>query len=73
MLVGSIKYVNGVEQVGASVRRGQCLGAFAYGGSTVIVLYPRGEIKLDDDLLRNSAEENCETLMRVGWRVGAKV
>ena len=73
MLVGSINYVSGVDQVGATVRRGQCLGAFAYGGSTVIVLYPRGEIKIDEDLLRNSAEENCETMMRVGWRVGVKV
>ena len=73
MLVGSINYVSGVDQVGATVRRGQCLGAFAYGGSTVIVLYPRGEIKIDEDLLRNSAEENCETVMRVGWRVGVKV
>ena len=73
MLVGSINYVSGVDQVGARVRRGQCLGAFAYGGSTVIVLYPRGEIKLDEDLLRNSVKENCETLMRVGWRVGIKV
>ena len=73
MLVGSINYVSGVDQVGATVRRGQCLGAFAYGGSTVIVLYPIGEIKIDEDLLRNSAEENCETMMRVGWRVGMKV
>ena len=27
MLVGSIKYVNGVD-IGAQVRRGQCLGGF---------------------------------------------
>ena len=31
MLVGSIKYVGGVDQPGTSVRRGQCLGAFYYG------------------------------------------
>ena len=70
MLVGSINYVEGVTQIGASVRRGQCLGAFAYGGSTVIVLYPRGEINIDNDLVKNSTEESCETQMRVGWRVG---
>ncbi|KAL8951844.1 MAG: hypothetical protein Q9222_002192 [Ikaeria aurantiellina] len=70
MLVGSIKYFDGVDQPGATVRRGQCLGAFYYGGSTVIVLYPRGEITLDADLVKNSTEQNCETLMRVGWRIG---
>ena len=72
MLVGSIKYVGGVDQPGTTVRRGQCLGAFYYGGSTVIVLFPRGETVLDQDLVRNSTEEKCETLMRVGWRVGIK-
>ena len=72
MLVGSINYVDGATQVGTPIRRGQCLGAFAYGGSTVIVLYPRGEIDVDSDLIKNSTEESCETMMRVGWRVGAK-
>lgn len=69
MLVGSIKYVDGV-QVGATVSRGQCLGAFYYGGSTVITLFPKGEIALDEDLVRNSTEQKCETLVRVGWRIG---
>jgi len=72
MLVGSINYVAGVDRVGTAVRRGQCLGAFAYGGSTVLVLYPRGEIGIDGDLVRNSTEASCETLMRVGWRVGVQ-
>lgn len=69
MLVGTIKYQPGVE-VGTSVRRGQCLGAFYYGGSTVIVLYPKGEVVLDEDLVRNSTNEKCETLMKVGWSTG---
>ena len=72
MLVGSIKYVGGVDQVGTHVRRGQCLGAFYYGGSTVIVLYPKGEILLDDDLVRHSTQDQCETIMKVGWRMGCK-
>ncbi|KAF2141636.1 uncharacterized protein K452DRAFT_228285 [Aplosporella prunicola CBS 121167] len=70
MLVGSIKYEEGAA-VGREVRRGQCLGAFYYGGSTVIVVFPKGEVVLDEDLVRNSTELSCETLMRVGWRVGA--
>jgi len=72
MLVGSIKYVNGVDTVGTEVRRGQCLGAFYYGGSTVIVLYPPGEVVLDEDLVKNSTELKMETYMRVGWRTGIK-
>ncbi|KAH8756549.1 phosphatidylserine decarboxylase-domain-containing protein [Hyaloscypha finlandica] len=72
MLVGSIKYVGGVDTVGTQVRRGQCLGAFYYGGSTVIVVYPPGEVALDDDLVKNSVEHNMETYMKVGWRTGVK-
>lgn len=71
MLVGSIKYNPGVV-VGSEVRRGQCLGAFYYGGSTVVVLYPKGEVLLDHDLTINSIEQKCETVMKVGWRVGVK-
>ncbi|KAK5137095.1 hypothetical protein LTR08_001104 [Meristemomyces frigidus] len=70
MLVGSIKYNAGVQQ-GAAVRRGQCLGAFYYGGSTVIVVYPKGEVVMDEDLVKNSCEQRCETVVKVGWRVGA--
>ena len=70
MLVGSIKYNDGVV-VGAEVKRGQCLGAFYYGGSTVITLFPKGEVTLDEDLVRSSADQQCETLLNVGWRVGA--
>jgi phosphatidylserine decarboxylase len=72
MLVGSIKYVPGVDQVGARVERSQCLGAFYYGGSTIVVVYPPGEVAFDADLVRNSCDERCETLVRVGWRIGAK-
>ncbi|RDW64874.1 hypothetical protein BP6252_10525 [Coleophoma cylindrospora] len=72
MLVGSIKYVEGVE-VGADVRRGQCLGAFYYGGSTVIVVYPPGEVQLDADLVKNSTELQMETLVKVGWSLGRKM
>ena len=69
MLVGSIRYNPGVEP-GKEVSRGECLGAFLYGGSTVIVLYPPGEVELDKDLVTNSTEKRCETLVKVGWRVG---
>ena len=71
MLVGSIEYNEGLDQPGAEIQRGQCLGGFKYGGSTVIVVFPKGELTLDEDLVKNSTEQNCETLVRVGWRIGA--
>ena len=70
MLVGSIKYVNETNQLGTKLQRGQCTGAFYYGGSTVIVLYPKGVISFDQDILKASTEQNCETLVKVGERIG---
>jgi len=67
MLVGSIKY--DVPE-GTTVQRGQCLGAFQYGGSTVIVLMPKDEFIPDEDLVENSTKEKCETLVKVGWKLG---
>lgn len=74
MLVGSIRYFDGVDEPGARITRGQCLGGFYYGGSTVLVLFPQGAIELDEDLVKWSTHEEgpCETYMKVGWRVGAK-
>lgn len=69
-VVGSIRYNPGVE-VGAEIHRGQCLGAFRYGGSTVINLYEPADVRLDPDLVDNSTKDVCETLVRVGERVGA--
>ncbi|KAK5172626.1 uncharacterized protein LTR77_002746 [Saxophila tyrrhenica] len=71
MLVGSIRYNPGIKE-GVAVRRGQCLGAFLYGGSTVITLYSKDKMKLDEDPVKNCTEEKCETYVKVGWRVGVE-
>ena len=39
--VGSIVWTNGVNK-GSTVKRGEELGHFAYGGSTIVVLFPKG-------------------------------
>lgn len=70
MLVGSVRYVDGIKE-GVEIRRGQCLGAFRYGGSTVVTLYQKGDVALDADLVRNSCEHKCEMYVKVGWRVGS--
>ena len=71
MLVGSIRYLDGVDVPGTTVSRGQPLGAFQYGGSTVIVLFEPHAAVPDADLVANSTVERCETYVRVGERVGA--
>jgi len=52
------------------VKRGEDLGYFAYGGSTVIVLFPREMgVVFDEDLVRMS-EAGVETVLEVGMGVG---
>ncbi|EKM53521.1 uncharacterized protein PHACADRAFT_259940 [Phanerochaete carnosa HHB-10118-sp] len=68
MLVGSIVWTKGSKQ-GETVKRGEELGYFAYGGSTVVVLFPKGLMEFDSDLVANS-EKPIETLMKVGYSVG---
>ncbi|THH27543.1 hypothetical protein EUX98_g6642 [Antrodiella citrinella] len=71
MLVGSIQWTNGAKK-GASVKRGEELGYFAYGGSTIVAIFPQGLIKFDEDLVKNS-EAPIETLVKVGYSIGTAV
>lgn len=60
------------------MRRGDELGYFAYGGSTIVAVFPRDFITFDEDLLRYSApsagnadqRRPIETLMKVGYSLG---
>lgn len=66
LLVGSISWD---KKVGEEILRGENLGAFAYGGSTVIAVFPkRANIKWDEDLLQASNTE-IEVLVRAGERI----
>lgn len=65
-VVGSI---NTVTPPDAFVVRGQNHGYFAFGGSTVLVLFQPGTITFDADLLANSVRP-LETYVRVGNRIG---
>ncbi|KAF8808440.1 hypothetical protein BYT27DRAFT_7188951 [Phlegmacium glaucopus] len=66
MMVGSIKTT--VEE-GESVQRGQEFGYFAFGGSTIVVLFEKGMVQWDEDLLING-HASLETLVRVGMGIG---
>ncbi|KAF9255142.1 hypothetical protein L218DRAFT_1081995 [Marasmius fiardii PR-910] len=66
MMVGTIQTT--VEE-GQSVKRGQELGYFAFGGSTVVILLEPGVVEWDEDLLING-KAALETLVRVGMGIG---
>jgi phosphatidylserine decarboxylase len=68
LLVGSIRWTGG-GQVGQKVVRGQELGHFAYGGSTIVVVFPKKMLTFDDDLVANS-KKPIETLVKVGNSIG---
>jgi phosphatidylserine decarboxylase len=67
-LVGSISLLAHVVP-GCTIRRGEDIGYFAFGGSTTLLLFQAGRIKLDDDLVEKSALP-MEVLVRVGSQIG---
>ncbi|KAF8836809.1 hypothetical protein BDN67DRAFT_910414 [Paxillus ammoniavirescens] len=66
MMVGSIKTT---VNEGDQVRRGQELGYFAFGGSTIVLLFEKGAVEWDEDLVING-RASLETLVRVGMGIG---
>ncbi|ORX82756.1 hypothetical protein K493DRAFT_91114 [Basidiobolus meristosporus CBS 931.73] len=46
-------------------------GYFAFGGSTIVLLFQKGMIKFDEDLVENS-RRSLETLIRMGSSIGTK-
>ncbi|EJD05118.1 uncharacterized protein FOMMEDRAFT_105365 [Fomitiporia mediterranea MF3/22] len=65
LLVGSIGWD---KKQGEMVEKGDGLGYFKYGGSTVICIFPEGVI-WDGDLVQHS-EEGIEVLVRAGEKIG---
>lgn len=66
MMVGSI--VLSVEE-GTEVDRGDEIGYFKFGGSTILLLFDKTRFKFDQDLVHN-LELSVETLIRVGQSIG---
>jgi phosphatidylserine decarboxylase len=67
--VGTIK--NGFVP-GQPVAKGAEKGFFTFGGSCVITVFPKGRIRIDDDLVTQSAQQ-IETYARMGDRLGVAV
>ncbi|QRV90019.1 phosphatidylserine decarboxylase family protein [Ceratobasidium sp. AG-Ba] len=66
MMVGSI--ITTVKE-GDQIARGQEFGYFAFGGSTIVILFEKGKLTWDEDILANG-KSTLETLVRVGMGVG---
>ena len=68
LLVGKIVNHHGPS----SIRRGQEKGYFQFGGSTVVLLLKKDTLKMDADILENSAL-GIETVVRFGEKIGEKL
>jgi len=64
LMVGKIKN-NDIE----TFKRGDEKGYFEFGGSTIIMLFKENTIKIDDDILSQSANE-IETRVKYGETIG---
>ncbi|GAA0174197.1 decarboxylase [Lithospermum erythrorhizon] len=65
-MVGSITFK---KKEGDLVQKGDEFGYFSFGGSTVICVFEKDSIKIDDDLIENS-RRLLETLVSVGMKLG---
>jgi phosphatidylserine decarboxylase len=66
--VGSIRQC---YSPGRAAAKGDHKGYFELGGSTVVLLFERGAIRLDEDLCENTHRQ-METMVRVGEPVGRR-
>ncbi len=59
------------QRAGGAMRRGNEKGYFEFGGSTSILLFQAGRMRLDEDIAKYSAQ-GIETIVRYGERVGQR-
>ncbi len=64
MMVGKIKNLDMKE-----FKRGQTKGWFEFGGSTVVLLFEKGRIKIDKDIIDYSLQD-IEVKVKMGERIG---
>lgn len=64
LLVGSIELTST-----GPTGKGKELGYFSYGGSTVVCVWPKGQMTFDADLVKNTLSGR-ETLVKVGEQIG---
>ena len=68
LMVGKI--VN-YDQV-ACIHRGDEKGKFEFGGSTIVLLFKKDSVEIDDDLIENT-KNGYETAVKMGERIGKQL
>ncbi|MFZ9848746.1 MAG: archaetidylserine decarboxylase [Flavobacteriales bacterium] len=66
-MVGSL---NSTYQPNTVVEKGQEMGYFAFGGSTVVLLFDAKHFKIDEDLIHNT-KNNIETYLHMGDKIAS--
>jgi phosphatidylserine decarboxylase len=66
-MVGSL---NSTYQPNTIVEKGQEMGYFAFGGSTVVLLFDAKHFKIDEDLIHNT-KNNIETYLHMGDKIAS--
>lgn len=69
MMVGST--VLSVKE-GDFIKRGEELGYFKFGGSTLLLLFSENKVRFDSDIASNSTK-GIETLIKVGMSIGHSI
>jgi len=73
MEVGALMVGKIVNHHGAcGIIRGQEKGYFQFGGSTVVLLAKKDTLRIDADILNNSAQ-NIETVVKMGEKIGTAI
>ncbi len=67
--VGKIKINEKFKEGGQSVKKGEEIGLFEFGGSSIIVLFENGRIKWDEDL-QSWSQKKIMVDVEVGMRIG---
>jgi len=65
-MVGSILETYTPNQ---KINKGDEMGYFAFGGSTIVLLVPKNKLKIDSDILENT-KNNMETFVQMGEKIG---
>lgn len=66
--------VGGIRQTfvqNTHIKKGQEKGYFYFGGSTIILLFEKDKIKIDDDILENT-KNRIETKVNMGEQIGVE-
>jgi len=66
-MVGSIIHT---YKANSEVQKGSEKGYFAFGGSTVVLLFEKGQIQFDTDLLDNT-RKGLETVVKMGEKIAS--